>query len=167
MISIRLKIGFEKVVDVAAQLKFLFDKYELPFYCKTSGSRGIHIYLPVEPVYSYEQVQNFAKLLETIVHNQMKDITSFVRNPNERRGRVYLDFLQNAKGKTMSSVYSIRPKPGATVSTPIRWQELNKKLNPADFTLFSVRDRIAKYGDVWEGFFDNRINLGKVLGRMG
>jgi bifunctional non-homologous end joining protein LigD len=79
---------------------------------------------------------------------------------------VYLDFLQNGKGKTMASVYSLRPKPGAMVSVPVEPGELMKDLNPADFNIYTIEKRIADKGDLWKGFFDNRINMLETLEKL-
>src|SRR5690606_32413899 len=111
-------IGFDKVILIANSFKKLFDQLSMPSYCKTSGSRGLHIYIPVKQKYTYQQVQNLVKTMQKHVHQQHKEITSFERSPSKRKGKIYLDYLQNAKGKTMSSVYSLRPRPGAPVSAP-------------------------------------------------
>ncbi|MFP4061126.1 MAG: DNA ligase D [Bacteroidales bacterium] len=158
-----MEVEFSKLVEISLEFKKLFDQLKMPAYCKTSGSRGIHIFVPVIPKYSYEQVQNFVKLIESHIHKKFRNITSFERSPSKRKGKIYLDYLQNGKGKTMSSVYSIRPRPGATISTPIEWDELNKNLDPRQFHLGNIRERLAKTGDVWKGFFEQRINIEKVL----
>jgi bifunctional non-homologous end joining protein LigD len=160
-------VDFTKVLQVALAFKKLFDQLSIPAWCKTSGSRGLHIYVPVEQKYTYPQVQNFVKIMEHHIHNQYKDITSFERSPSKRKGKIYLDYLQNAKGKTMSSAYSLRPRPGAPVSAPVRWEELKEGLTPVQFNLKNIRKRIEKEGDIWEGMFEKRVDMGKVLQAMG
>ncbi len=161
-----VEIDFDKVIEIARAFKILFDQLSIPAYCKTSGSRGLHIYVPVKQLYTYPQVQNFVKLIEKHIHTQYKDITSFERSPSKRKGKIYLDYLQNAKGKTMSSVYSLRPRPGAPVSAPVHWDELKEGLTPDKFNLQNMRKRLEKEGDLWEGIFDKRIDLGEVLKQM-
>jgi bifunctional non-homologous end joining protein LigD len=161
-----VEIAFEKVILIARGFKNLFDQLSMPAYCKTSGSRGLHIYVPVQQKYSYQQVQNFVKLIEKHIHNQFKNITSFERSPAKRKGKIYLDYLQNAKGKTMSSVYSLRPRPGAPVSAPVHWDELEKGLTPDKFNLQNMRKRIEKEGDIWQGIFDKRVDMGSILESM-
>jgi bifunctional non-homologous end joining protein LigD len=106
-------VEMSDVVRLAFDFKKLFDQLGIAAYLKTSGSRGLHLYVPVRLCYTYPQVQNFVKLIETFIHNQNPEITSLERSPAARKGKIYLDYLQNAKGKTMASVYSIRPRPGS------------------------------------------------------
>jgi bifunctional non-homologous end joining protein LigD len=160
-------VEFEKVLEIALAFKKLFDRLSLPAYCKTSGSRGLHIYIPVKPGYSWSQVQNFVRTLEKHIHKQFPGITSLERSPSKRQGKIYLDFLQNAKGKTMSSVYSIRPRPGATVSAPLHWDEVREGVNPEMFNIRTMRNRLAKAGDIWKGIFENSVDIGEVLGIIG
>jgi len=159
-------IEFHEVVNVARGIHELFQELDIPFYCKTSGSKGMHVYMPLFPAYTHKQGQDLARLIETFVHQRFKATTSFERSPAKRKGKVYLDFLQNGKGKTMASVYSIRPKEGAMVSTPIEPSELTNELNPADFNLFTIEKRIARKGDVWEGLFKNRVNMLDILEKL-
>jgi bifunctional non-homologous end joining protein LigD len=158
-----VEIEFEKVVHLAIKFKELFDQLGLPAYCKTSGSRGLHIYVPIEQNYNYSKVQNFVKILKTHIHKQSKGLTSLERSPSARKGKVYLDYLQNARGKTMASVYSIRPRPGALVSAPLRWEELTPKLKPQEFTIRTMRKRLDKEDDLWKGMFEQRGDLRKAL----
>jgi bifunctional non-homologous end joining protein LigD len=122
--------------------------------------------VPVQQKYTYPQVQNFVKLIEDHIHQKFKNITSFERSPSARKGKIYLDFLQNAKGKTMSSVYSLRPRPGAPVSAPIAWDELTPDLNIQQFNIRNMRSRLFEVGDLWQGFFDQRVDMKKVLEKM-
>jgi bifunctional non-homologous end joining protein LigD len=162
-----VEVDFEQVILIARAFKKLFDQLSMPAYCKTSGSRGLHLYVPVRQKYTYPQVQNFVKLIEQHIHNQFKDITSFERSPAKRKGKIYLDYLQNAKGKTMSSVYSLRPRQGAPVSAPVHWDELKKGLTPDKFNLKNIRQRLKKEGDLWKDIFNQRVDMGKTLKLMG
>ena len=155
-------IGFEKVIEVANALHAILDKLKIPNYCKTSGSRGLHVYVPIVPKYTHKQVQNVVRTIQQFVHKSSKDITSFERSPEKRKGKIYLDYLQNGKGKTMSSAYSLRPREKAMVSAPLEWSEVNNNLSPADFNIHTMPERIALKGDVWEGFFKSAGDLEKV-----
>jgi bifunctional non-homologous end joining protein LigD len=159
-------VEFGKVVELALKFRELFDQLGLPAFCKTSGSRGMHIYVPVQQRYSYAQIQAFVKSIESHIHLQNPELTSFERSPSERKGKVYFDYLQNAKGKTMAAVYSLRPRPGALVSAPVRWEELTPKLTPQLFTLRNMRKRLEKEGDLWQGIFEQRADIEKTLRKI-
>lgn len=161
-----VEVGFSKVVELALKFRELFDQLGLPAFCKTSGSRGMHVYVPVQQRYSYTQVQSFVKAIESHIHLQNQELTSFERSPSERKGKVYFDYLQNAKGKTMAAVYSLRPRPGAPVSAPLRWEELTPKLSPQQFTLRNMRKRLEKEGDLWSDLFKQRVDIGKALSKI-
>jgi bifunctional non-homologous end joining protein LigD len=158
-----VEVDFDIVLQIAREFKRLFDQLSLPAYCKTSGSRGLHIYVPVQQKYSYPQVQKFVKTLEKHIHSQFPRITSLERSPSKRRGKIYLDYLQNAEGKTMSSVYSLRPRPGALVSAPLRWDEIENGITPDQFNLHNMRDRLRREGDLWHGIFNKRVDIGQIL----
>jgi bifunctional non-homologous end joining protein LigD len=113
------KNTFDQVIEAAKEVKEVLDAIDVPAYCKTSGSTGIHIYIPLGAKYSYEQSQMFAKMVVSLVHQQLPDFTSMERHKKNRKGKMYLDFLQNRPGATIACPYSLRPKPGATVSMPV------------------------------------------------
>ncbi len=161
-----LDIEFSVVIDVAIEFKELFKQLGVLSFCKTSGGRGLHIYVPVKQYYNHKQIQNFAKTLELHVHKKMKKYTSLERSPSKRKGKIYLDYLQNGKGKTMASVYSVRPRPGAPVSVPLQWDELNPKLNPFDFNIHTVPGRIEQNGDIWKDMNDAAIDLTEVINKI-
>lgn len=161
-----LGVQFDRVVEVALELRTIFESIEIPSYVKTSGSRGMHIYVPLKPGYTYEQAQQFSKIVELIVNSKLPSITSLERSLSKRKGRVYLDYLQNSRGKTMASVYSVRPKPGATVSTPLSWDEVNKRLDPSWFTIKTLSKRLDKFGDLWDGMEDEGINMQESIERL-
>lgn len=157
-------VDFTKLVDVALEFRKTFEDLRMPSFVKTSGGRGLHIYVPVKPVYNYDQVQQVVKNIEQHVHKKQKKITSFERSPSKRKGKIYLDYLQNGKGKTMASVYSLRPREGAGVSTPLLWDEVNHQLDPKDFNFYTIHDRLKVKGDLWKDLFDKRVDLKKLIG---
>lgn len=145
---------FFQTVIVAKEFKKILDAVSIKAFCKTSGSRGLHIFVPLEPKYSYKQVKEFARLVCIIVNSRLLKITSLERSPEKRKNKIYLDYLQNRMGQTMAAPYCIRPKEGAPVSTPLEWRELNEKLNSKRFNIKTIFKRLEKKGDVWKGFFD-------------
>src|SRR5581483_4969009 len=157
------EIEFEQVVITALEVHKLLEEIKVPNYIKTSGATGLHIYVPLENKYTYEQSKTFAELLANIVHKRIPKITSVERMPNKRKGKVYLDFLQNRIGQTLASPYSIRPKPGAPVSTPLHWDEVTKKLHPSQFTLKNILKRVEKEGDLFKPTLEKGIEMEKIL----
>ncbi len=162
-----VEVGFSRVVEVAVGFRELFDELELPFFAKTSGSRGMHIYLPVLKQYSHQQAQQFVRLIEMVIHLRYKKLTSFERSPAKRKGKIYLDYLQNGRGKTMASVYSLRPKPGAKVSAPVTAEELTADLDPADFNIYTMKKRVKEKGELWQDFFKKRVDIKEVIAKLG
>jgi bifunctional non-homologous end joining protein LigD len=143
-------LPFEAVVEVALVTHQLLDQFNIVHCCKTSGKRGLHIYLPLKDRYAYEQVAQFAKLLAVLIQERNPDLVSLVRDPKKRQKKVYVDFLQNSKTKTMVSPYSVRPIAHASVSTPLEWKELNTKLEPHKFDIKTVPKRLEKKGDLFK-----------------
>lgn len=160
------KTSFKNVVTVALEFRKLFEQLELESFPKTSGKRGLHIYIPMGTKYTYEQVRQFTQLLCIQVQQKLPKITSLVHNPKARQGKVYLDYLRNAKGQTAASVYSVRSYPSATVSTPLKWEEVNSKLDPGKFTIKSVMKRIQKEGDLFKGTLGKGIDIEKILTKI-
>jgi bifunctional non-homologous end joining protein LigD len=159
------KNTFDQVIEAAQEVKKILDAIEIPGYVKTSGSTGIHIYIPLGAKYSYDQSQMFAKLLVTIVHEQLPEFTSMERQIKNREGKMYLDFLQNRPGATIASVYSLRPKPGATVSMPLHWEEVKKGLTMKDFTIKNSIERIKSEGDFFKATLQKGIDLAKAVSK--
>ena len=120
-------------------------------YCKTSGATGMHIYIPLGAKYTYEQSKEFGRVLVTIVQSKLPTFTSIERIVKNRKGKMYLDFLQNRPQATLAAPYSLRPKPGATVSMPLHWDEVKKGLKMKDFTIFNAVERIKEQGDIFTG----------------
>ena len=143
------QVPFTQVVEAALVVRRILDGAGIVSCCKTSGSRGLHIYVPIAPQDSYDEVRSVAYMVCQEVHRRLPATTSLERSPERRRGRIYLDFLQNRIGQTMAAVYAVRPRPGATVSTPLRWSEVNQKLDPKAFTIKTILRRIDRLGDLW------------------
>jgi bifunctional non-homologous end joining protein LigD len=160
------KISFEKVVIVAQYVHKLLDKIGIPNYCKTSGATGLHIYVPLAAKYSYDHAKEFAQLIAMIINRQLPDITSIERMPAKRQRRVYLDFLQNRKGQTLAAAYSVRPKSGATVSTPLEWSEVRPGLDPAKFTIKTIFSRLSKKRDLFKPVLGKGANLALALKKI-
>jgi bifunctional non-homologous end joining protein LigD len=159
-------VSFGQVVETAQMVRKILDQAGAPALCKTSGKRGLHVVVPLGARYSYEQAKYFAELIARIVNHKLPGSTSVIRNPALRQQRVYLDFLQNGEGKTLASVYSVRPQPGATVSTPLKWSEVKRGLNPANFTIRTLPRRLDKLGDLWKPILSQGIDLPTCLERL-
>jgi bifunctional non-homologous end joining protein LigD len=159
-------ISFTQVVEVAQSIRKLLEKADVECFCKTSGKRGLHVYIPLGGRYAHEQAKQFAELLAQIVNRLLPRITSLVRLPSGRQQRVYLDWLQNGRGKTLVVAYSVRPNPGATVSTPLKWSEVTKRLDPTKYTIKTMPSRLEKHGDLWKPVLGKGIDLHKCLDRL-
>ena len=157
------KNTFDQVVAAALEVKKVLDAIDVPSCCKTSGSTGMHIYIPLGAKYTYDQSQMFAKIIVTIVNKQIPDYTSLERMIANRKGKMYLDFLQNRPGATIAGPYSLRPKIGATVSMPLHWDEVKPGLTMKDFTIFNSIDRLKVEGDLFKGVLGKGIDLEKTI----
>lgn len=156
-------ISFTSVVDTANVIKELCDELKIKAYCKTSGATGLHVYMPLGAKYHYDQVKTFAEILANVTHTRIPEVTTIERKVVKRDNKIYIDFLQNRKGQTIAAPYSVRPKPYATVSTPLLWTEVNHDLTPEMFTINNMENRLQKMGDLWKGIFKNPINITQVL----
>ncbi|MGN6646998.1 MAG: DNA ligase D [Cytophaga sp.] len=154
---------FDEVIQTALVVKKILDKAGAESYCKTSGSTGLHIYIPLGAKYDYEQGKNFAHVIAQLAHDRLPELTSLVRNPRERKKQIYIDYLQNRGGQTLAAPYSVRPKPGATVSTPLEWKEVKKGLHPSQFTIKTIFKRLEKKGDLFKGVLGKGIDMRKCL----
>ena len=151
------------MVETALVTRDILADMGVPCYCKTSGSTGLHIYIPLGNKYTYEQSKEFARAIVTIVNRELPKITSIERIIKDREGKMYLDFLQNRPHATIACVYSVRPKPGATVSMPLHWDEVKKGLKISDFTIFNALERLEQEGDIFKPVLGKGIDLLKVL----
>lgn len=150
---------FDEVIEAARVVKSILDKCSIPGFCKTSGATGIHIYIPLYKKYIYTIAQDFANVLCILVHEAIPGITSLERNLEKRGSKIYMDYMQNRKSQTIASVYSVRPYPGATVSTPLEWTEIKNGLNPREFTMKTVVKRLQKKGDLFKGVLGKGIDI--------
>ena len=141
---------WKDLIHVAREVRKVLDLACEEHFPKTSGKSGLHIVVPLGARYSYDKAREFSELIMTIVHRKLPDITSLERNPKKREGKLYLDYLQNRFGQTLASAYSVRPYPGATVSTPLEWSEVKDTLDPSKFTIKTIFKRLEKKGDLWE-----------------
>jgi bifunctional non-homologous end joining protein LigD len=158
------KNTFEQVIETALTVKKILDKAGAESFCKTSGASGMHVYVPTGKKYTYEQVKDFAYLICMMASNELKDFTTLERNLQKRGHKhIYMDYLQNRRGQTIASVYSVRPKPGATVSTPLLWEEVKPGLSPKQFTIYNTLDRVKKVGDIFKGVLGKGIDIAKCL----
>ncbi len=157
------KPDFKLVVDAANVVKEIMDGLEVECYCKTSGATGLHVYIPLGAKYDYDIARIFAQLIAQKVNDKLPKTTTLNRPLNQRKNRIYVDYLQNRQGQTLAAPYSARPKPGATVSTPLEWAEVNHKLSPSQFTIKNILDRFEKKGDLWKPILGKGIDMLKVI----
>ncbi len=149
--------SFQKVIETALLLREALDSLKMPSLAKTTGSKGIHIYVPIQRGPTQKQVWSFAKELSHALAAQApKLITAIYKVSNRPKGRVLVDYNQNAWGRTLASIYSIRPRPEATVSTPVTWRELERGVSIEDFTMNNVPARLRKVGDLWKPLLEKR-----------
>jgi bifunctional non-homologous end joining protein LigD len=153
--------GIEQAIEAAVVMRKLLDNLELPGVPKTSGKRGIHVFVPLVPGYTHEEVAEFACSIAAAVASSVPGIT-VERALAKRRGRLYLDCMQNGYGKTVVAPYSLRAIDGAPVSAPLKWTEITKKLDPLKFNLRTMPDRLAKVGDLFAAVFENPVKLPKL-----
>jgi bifunctional non-homologous end joining protein LigD len=144
---------FETVKATAQAIRELLDKLDLPAYLKTTGSRGMHVAVPLNREEDFDSVRAFARHLAQIVVNQDAEHRTLEQRKGKRRGRVFVDTNRNAYAQHMAAAYAVRARPGAPVSTPLDWSELNRKdLRPNGVTIRTIFGRLAKVGDLWKNF---------------
>jgi bifunctional non-homologous end joining protein LigD len=159
--------SFELVRECGLIVRDALESLGMKPYVKTTGSRGLHVYVPIVREPTQDTVLTFAKTLATeLAARNPKLMTLDYRVARRPRNRVLVDYKQNAWGQTLASIYSVRPKPLATVSVPLTWAEVEKGARIEDFRLDNVRQRIAKVGDLWKGILAKRgrTNLGRFFG---
>lgn len=154
---------FEQVIEAARVTHDILNSLNVLCYAKTSGSSGIHIYIPLGAKYTYEESKEFARLVATRVHREIPKYTSIERIVKNRKGKMYIDFLQNRPQATVACAYSLRPKPGATVSMPLHWDEVKKGLKMKDFNIHNAMARIKSEGDIFKAVLGKGINLSKAI----
>ena len=160
-------VAFETICDVAVTTREVLARTGLESYPKTSGSRGIHVYVPVEPEYDYEAIAELAEQLATVVAREQSEVATIERSKRKRgAGMIYVDHMQNARGKSVVAPYSVRPKPGATVSAPLEWKEVErKKIKTDDFHIKNMLRRVERKGDLFAPVLKQRQRLEGVFER--
>jgi len=159
-------IPFARVIEAALAVRRTLEEAGAECRCKTSGKRGLHVCVPLGAKYDYDLARQFAELVATLVHRTLGKSTSLERSPARRQRRVYLDYLQNRRGQTLAAPYSVRPAPGAPVSTPLRWAEVKKGLDPSRFTIRTTAKRLDKVGDLWDVRRKPGVDLERCLERL-
>ncbi|MDR7370170.1 DNA ligase D [Flavobacterium aquidurense] len=157
---------FSEVVKTALTVKEVMDELETECICKTSGASGLHVYIPLGAQYDYNSTKILAELIAKEVQSRLPDLTTLERSIKKRKNKIYLDYLQNRKGQTLAAPYSVRPKPGATVSTPLEWSEVNDKLHPSQFTIKNMLSRLEKKGDLWTPVLAKGANVKKIIKKI-
>lgn len=158
-------VPFEKVIELAQLLHQILDVAKIKHFCKTSGGKGLHILIPLHGKYSFEQSRQFAEIIGHILHERMPENTSLERAPKKRSKKIYIDCLQNRYGQTVVAPFSVRPRPGAKVSTPLEWSEVKKGMTPSQFTIKTVIKRLKKK-DPLLPVLKTSVNLLTALNRL-
>jgi bifunctional non-homologous end joining protein LigD len=158
-------VGFAEVVETAALLRQVLELLELESFPKTSGSRGLHVLVPIARRHSHAVVREFAGVVAGALARAHPGLVTTEWSKRKRRG-VLVDANQNGPGKTTAAVYSVRPRAGAPVSTPLRWDEVGPSLDPLAFTMEAALDRVARYGDLFAGALAGRQSLTRALRRL-
>lgn len=158
---------FKEVIAVALSANTILKNANIPAFIKTSGSTGLHIYMNVNQKYDFEIVRDFVELIAEMINQKHPDTTSMIRDPKKRKNLIYLDYLQNKRGQTIVAPYSVRPKPGATVSTPLAWNEVNDQLRIADYDIFTIPERVKNQVDPWKEIWENTVDIKKSLALLG
>lgn len=159
-------VPFTQIIDTALVIRRILDRTGVAGVCKTSGQRGMHVYVPLGQKYVHSQTKMIGELLARLVNQKLPNTTTLDPRLEQRQGRIYLDTTRNARGQAMAAAYSVRPFPGATVSAPLKWSEVRKGLDPSKFTIKTMPRRIDKYGDLWQGVLGPGIDLREWLRRM-
>jgi len=157
--------GFPEVIEVALLVKQVLDALGVVGFPKTSGSDGMHVLVPIERRHTYEQTREFSAIVASTLARTHRGLVTTEWTKSKRRG-VLIDSNQNGEGKTIASVYSVRPHPGAPVSTPLRWDEVKDGLDPREFSIDVALGRIAEHGDLFEGVLTTRQRLGPALASL-
>lgn len=158
------KNTFDDVIETALQVNEVLDSIKIKGYCKTSGSTGIHVYIPMGGQYDFDQVKDFAHILMKQLHEKLPEITTLERSLQKRDDKkIYLDYLQNRTGQTLASAYSLRPKEGASVSMPLEWIEVKTGMKPTDFNIHNALERIKEKGDLFKPVLGKGIDMMKAL----
>jgi len=157
---------WQNVVDIALVLKQTLDQLGLRGYPKTSGAEGLHIYIPLVRGYTYEEIRGVGGTIAGLVCTVLPEIATIERSVARRGKKVYVDYMQNVIGKTLCAPYSVRPRPGATVSAPLNWEEVTT-ITPTDFTIKNILTRLQKTGDLFQPVITDRQNIEPIRNKFG
>jgi bifunctional non-homologous end joining protein LigD len=157
--------GFELAIEVAHLIRELLDELELPGYVKTSGANGIHVLAPITRRSTFQETYDFAEAASRLLEERHPGLVTTEWLKKKRVG-VLVDHRQNGAGKTIASVYSVRPKPGAPVSTPLRWEELTPDVRPQQFTMEVALRRVAEHGDLFAPVLEDPRPLAPAAKRL-
>ena len=155
-------MGFKETIQVALIVKAALDTLGLVSFPKTSSADGMHVLVPIERRYTFDDTREFSEIVARAIARAHQGLATNEWAKSKRRG-VLIDSNQNGEGKTIASAYSVRPRPGAPVSTPLRWDEVNEQLDPLAFTMEVVLERIRRHGDLFEGVLTTRQRLEPAL----
>lgn len=159
--------GYDRIVEAALLVRAKLEMLELEGYAKTTGGDGMHIYVPLQPRYTYEQVRGFAEILARMVAAERPDLFTTPRTVAQReKGKVYYDYMQIREGSTISAPYVLRAYPGAPVATPLRWSEVTRGLSPAQFNIRNAVDRFARLGDLFAPVLNNPQKLEPAIEKL-
>jgi bifunctional non-homologous end joining protein LigD len=157
--------GFKVAVQVAYHLKGLLDNLNIRSYVKTSGKTGLHIFVSIVPSYTYDQTRKFAEVIGRMLVKKYPNKITMEWDTTKRKGKVFFDHNQNAKGKTIASIFSARPTLSASVSMPIWWKQLSS-ITPPDFSMLNVPEVVKKVGDPWKNILQEKQDINKILANI-
>jgi len=156
-------VGFPDVVKAALDIRDRLDALGLVSFCRTTGGKGLHVVVPLAPAETWDVVKPFCKAFAESVSREQPDRFLSTVKKADRRGRILIDWLRNGMGATAIASFCPRARPGATVATPLAWEEVTRRLDPGSFTLRTVPDRLARQrSDPWQGFAERRQRLPKI-----
>jgi bifunctional non-homologous end joining protein LigD len=157
-------VGWSKVVDAARMLKRLLEKLNLRSFVRTSGGKGLHVVVPLNPAAPWQEAKDFAHAMASTVAQAKPDEFTDTASKARRKGKIFIDYLRNSRGATSVANYSLRARPGAPVAMPLRWEELGKLKGGDAFTMQTVPKRLARLrADPWEGFATEKQSLKAAL----
>jgi bifunctional non-homologous end joining protein LigD len=160
--------GYDKIAEAAQTVRKLLEALELRGYPKTTGGDGMHIYVPLDPVYGYEQVRLFAEVIARVVAFDRPDLFTTPRSVSRREpGKVYFDYLQIGEGRTISAPYVVRARAGAPVAAPLEWREVTRELRPELFHLRNMPERVGRLGDLFAGVLSGGQRLERAMPKLG
>lgn len=156
---------FDVCIEAGLLVKKQLDRFGLRGYAKASGATGIHVYVPIKPRHTFAQSHSFAGIIARLCLQERPDLITLEPALGMRQRKLYLDYMQNVRGKTLASAYSVRAGPDAPVSAPLEWSELKPGLKPRDFTMKNMPERLADVGGLFAGALAADQDLGDALGR--